>query len=338
MSHVPALRLVSSPAPSGGLSELRLAVKEYLISAQQQGLLSRTLKHYEWHLDRLVKWLAARGVTRPADLTRLLVREWGASLYEPYTPPGRPGDEVKPGVGRTWGLSVIKQATTAARSFLRWCASEGYCADDLVEVLKTPKVKKRQQRTLSRAEVGKLHAVCDLSRDKGKRDRALLGLLLDSGLRAAEVCRVEANGVEFGVVIGDQKVNRVKVVIKGGNEEYGHFSDQTAEYIREWQQVRQAVPGVRALFVSIGGSTPGHALTTTGLGKILKYLGEQAGIEHVSPHVFRRTFAVMLTELGVPSRAVQLLGRWSDIRMVEHYTAGLVAGRIFSQYSGHLWG
>lgn len=325
-----ALRLVNYDHKNlSNVSELRLTTKEYLVAARQE-LLPRTIRHYEWHLDRFATWLVSRGITRPSEITRLLLREWGASLYDPY--------EVKPGVKKTWGQAIIKQAIASARSYLRWAAGEGYCADDLAEVLKVPKVKKRQQRTLSEDEVNALHAVCDTDTVKGKRDRALLGLLLDSGLRASEVCRVEVVAVEFGVTVGKETVNRVKVIVKGGNEEYGHFSDQTAMYLRDWLDVRQAAPGVRTVFISVGGFTPGHSLTGPGLDKILAYLGKQAGVKGVSPHAFRRTFAVMLTLLGVPSRAVQVLGRWSDIRMVERYTAGLVAGQIFSQYSGQLWG
>jgi len=53
----------------------------------------------------------------------------------------------------------------------------------------------------------------------------------------------------------------------------------------------------------------------------------------VSPHAFRRAFACISTKAGAPSRVVQKIGRWDDIRMVERYTKALQAGKLYRQYS-----
>ena len=123
------------------------------------------------------------------------------------------------------------------------------------------------------------------------------------------------------------------VVSKGGDENWGFFGKATTRRLRAWLQVREAAKGVGTLFVSLGGNTRGRPLTTSGLRNILRRLGEAAGIEGVSPHTFRRAFACISTEAGTPSRVLQDLGRWADIRMVERYTQALQAAKLAGHYS-----
>jgi len=103
--------------------------------------------------------------------------------------------------------------------------------------------------------------------------------------------------------------------------------------LRVWLEVRPALPGIGAFFVSVGGTTPCRSLTTRGLRIILKKLGEKAGVLDVSPHAFRRSFACIATEAGASSRVLQMCGRWEDIRMVERYTQALQAARLYQRYS-----
>lgn len=283
------------------------AVDEYLTGARQEGKSPTTVRHYRWHLNRLVRWLGFREAVELAHVTRSLLRMWGADLRE------------------VWAPATIKQATCAARSFFAWCTEEGWLEENPALALRVPPVPRRVQRTLSDEEVRAMLRACDDS-PKGRRDAALVSLLLDSGLRASEVCRlaVEDLDLEEGLLV---------VQIKGGDQGVGYFGDATVRRLRRWLAVRPSEDGVRAVFVSLGGNTPGRPVTVSGLRLILRRLGEQAGVEGVSTHAFRRSFAVIATQAGAPSRLVQQLGRWSDIEMVEHYTQGLEARRLYRRYS-----
>jgi site-specific recombinase XerD len=46
---------------------------------------------------------------------------------------------------------------------------------------------------------------------------------------------------------------------------------------------------------------------------------QRAGLEDVTPHTLRHTFATRLIENGVDLRTVQELGGWSQIKMLERY-------------------
>lgn len=86
------------------------------------------------------------------------------------------------------------------------------------------------------------------------------------------------------------------------------------------------------LFVSVGGSTVGCALTTYGLRKIFQYIAQRVGLEKFSPHDLRRTMANLGVQFGAPTRVVQVAGRWDKIETVEDYTQA-IQQRDFDPYA-----
>jgi site-specific recombinase XerD len=298
------------------LTDYELTVREFLAALRQAGRTAGTIEKYEYRLRTVGDWLAGRGVTAPDGITKRLLREWGAELQDSQLSP-----------------ATVRHAIAVVRSFLAWCREEEVINEPLAGALKPPKARRRLQRTLSDAEITALISVCDPLTTKGKRDIAMILLLTDSGLRASELSGVQAPGVYFDQLLMDELVNFVVVVGKGGNEAPAWFGTETAKVIRTWLGVRQAMPGVGELFVSVGGNTPGCALTRFGIRDIVCEIGHRANIAGVTPHAFRRAFACLADEAGASSRKIQQWGRWSDIRLVERYTQALQAGRHFNRYS-----
>lgn len=220
-----------------------------------------------------------------------------------------------------WGDQMRWQAYACIRSFLRWTTGDDHPALRL----KISRSQPGPQRCLDMNQAARLIASFDDS-IYGLRDKALATVLLDTGLRCAEVCRLELKHI-------DLKKRLLSVLCKGSQWGFGAFSIETAEYIRAWSNVRQdiAASGVRTLFVSIKGLTPGYPLTPDGLNVIVRRWGVRIGIK-LSPHDFRRSFAVISTQSGAPSRLVQIAGRWSSIKMVEHYTRNLTLADFEKYY------
>jgi len=205
-------------------------------------------------------------------------------------------------------------AYCAVRSFLHWRYGNAHPA----LALKIHRGKTAPQRALTYKEVSTLIESFDASTPKGKRDLAICCLMLDTGLRSAEVCRVDTRHVNLGL-------QRLSVIVKGGSWEEAIFSEQTKEAIEQWlaERARIVRPGFRYLFCGIGDNTPGEKLTPSGLRCIVRGWARQAGIPALSPHDFRRTFATLAIRNGAPSRIVQIAGRWSSVAMVERYTCQL---------------
>ena len=284
---------------------LKDAVVEYVLDGSQVWAV-RTIDQYRWHLDRWRDWLAGHGVVALSDVSRRLLREWSV------------------GIRLTWSPATCRTAVIAVRGFLRWCEAEGFVSGGLSAVLRVRSVPKRVQRTVTPGEVSRVLAVCRPvsgmtaveAEATGLRNVALVSLLYDSLLRAAELCALGVGSV-------DVVTRRVLVVGKGGGERLVPFSAATGQRLHAWIEERDRWARCSALFVSIRGSTPGSGITPSGLRVIIRKLGQRAGVAGLSPHAFRRGGATAALVNGASTRFVQGVGGWSSVSMVETYTQAL---------------
>lgn len=221
-----------------------------------------------------------------------------------------------------WGNSAQYVALCAVKAFLRWAFGLTHPA----LVLRFRRLDAGPQRSLKLAQVRQLLGSLSTMTERGVRDLALASLLLDSGLRAAEVCSLDLKHLDLAEC-------RLAVLVKGRRWGEGVYSSFTQGYLYNWLAIRErlAAAGIRTVFVSVGGHTTGKSLTRRGLGVIVSRWGLAAGISPLSPHDLRRTFAMISTRLGAPARVLQVAGRWTSMEMVERYTSSIEAAD-FSPY------
>lgn len=291
--------------------EFRRHIDEFLLDLYQAEYSPQTLRAYGWHLYKMAIFLNTDAPTR---VTRNNLRAWGAHLRSVYQPETR------------------KQAVAAAKKFFRFLELEGLITseENPSSVLQFPKVGLSPQRTLNKDEIQKLLDATSGRTDKEIRDRAIVLLLVDSGVRAGELCNLDIADVSLFHLYAH-------VVGKGGDREKIYFSAETRTALSAWLS-RRPDSLSPALFISLGGLTPRQRLTRRGLRIILQKLGQKAGVTGVHPHAFRRSFAVLRTQNGQPTRSLQVLGRWRNLSMVERYTAVMsqddsVAREAAEQYS-----
>ena len=266
---------------------------------EKQGVLApRTLDHYQYLIHECITWL---GLNDPHEIRTDDLRRWIQS--------------------RPWSGSAQHVGIAALRTFFRWAMGK----DSPAEQLAFPKRYPNPQRTLTVAQVEELLGSLDTARPKGVRDVALICMLLDTGLRATEVCTLLLKNV-------DLEARSLVVRIKGGQLGYAVYGLYTQAAVNNWLAVRSQLAKADTLFVSVGGNRPGTSMTRYGLNVTLRNLGKSSGIGPLSPHDFRRTFATLSLKGGAPSRLVQLAGRWSNIKEVERYSQALSAAD-FEPYS-----
>jgi site-specific recombinase XerD len=248
---------------------------------------------YLYHLNRLSDWM---------DLQQISARSLKAEQLRTYL------DQ------QAWGSSSKNLALCAARAFWKW----KYGSRHQVCGVRIKREDSGPQRTLSKKQIEQLISSFDTSRPKGIRDLALVMLMLDTGVRASELCRLTLDYL-------DMEEQTIQVKIKGGAWEPGAFFEYTTSCLEAWLAIRHQVAkaGVETVFVSIGGDTQGHPLTRDGLRAIFRKLGKKAGIGDFSPHDLRRSFTTLALKAGAPTRTVELGGRWKDIGMVERYSRAL---------------
>lgn len=274
-------------------------IENLLLIMYQAQYSQATITSYGWHLYQMCIWCEQNGINTPADINEKHMLFWGGTLRGKYRP------------------QTQKLAITAAMLFFRNLIETGFVKENPTLILRRPAIHASPQRTLTMSEVQAILNVCQESTTKGKRDRAIISILVDAGLRASELCSLKVRNV----YLNDRKI---LVHSKGGTDQLAFFGFESRDVLAEWLAVRQKFPHqVDSVFISIGGLKPGTALTARGLRKILLKLGNEAGIPNVHPHAFRRTFATLRIKAGQSTRSVQLLGRWSDLKTFERYTLSL---------------
>jgi len=285
-------------------------VRQFLLKLYQEGYSMSTLKTYGWHMYKLGLWLTENGISTPDQVTPALTIEWGSRARTMYSP------------------QTQKQGAVVTKAFFKFLSDMKYCreqiAQDVSKFLAIPKVSITLQRTFNEEELDVLFSSCNDSSMQSVRSRALIALLLDTGLRAGELCRIKMTDIDF-------EKKRIEIIGKGGNQEFVYFSQKCEQALNEWFAIREKIAKSDNLFISLGGFTPGEAITTRGLRIILKKMGERSGIENVHPHAFRRSFATLrIKNKGQSTRGVQRLGRWRNLETFERYTQALMVDDEFA--------
>jgi site-specific recombinase XerD len=195
------------------------------------------------------------------------------------------------------------------RQFLNWCGREGYCPAALHQRVTLPRVQQRVIRTLTKAHIEALFEACgqEATHVLAARDRALLAVLLSTGIRAAEVCNLTMHDLRL------DNPNDWHIIVqgKGKKERAVGIGEVAYKYLRRYLRVRphsRGYPRGRSPSsdgYGSSGSTRGtdfvflgvqrQQMTPGGVTQVMYRLAEWAGIEgvQVAAHNLRRTFAVM---------------------------------------------
>jgi len=152
-----------------------------------------------------------------------------------------------------------------------------------------------------------------------QRDRAIILLLLDTGMRAGELCippkRKAPNTTGLLLKNVDLKDLQVKVTGKGDKERILPISPPVAKAIWRYLTTRpDALPHEPLILSRKGG-----CLTTDGLIQLIKHLGKRAGVPGSHPHRFRHTFAINLLRNGANAYELQAMLGHTSLEMVKRY-------------------
>lgn len=215
---------------------------------------------------------------------------------------------------RQWGGGTPYHCWQALKAYLKWRFGRDYPCRGMHVYRPDP----GPQRTLDADEVQQLIDSINTTTKAGSRDLPMILLMLDTGLRAQEVVGLQLKHLYL-------KHHYLEVEGKGGRWRQSVFSERTRIYLEDWLITRKsiALPETKTVFCGMGGLKPGSELTKDGLRAIFRAMGKRSGIDGLSPHVMRRTFATISSRLGAPSRLLQVAGGWSHISMVQRYTQAL---------------
>lgn len=214
------------------------------------------------------------------------------------------------------GVRPVSVATYFSRiqTFFNFLVTEGILEVSPVKSLKRPVFRSNQVQPFDLDQIVSLLLAASKSKQP-KRDRAILLLLLDTGIRASELCDLKASDVNL-------KGKRCVVLGKGNKKRTLYFGVYLVEALKDFYEFERDSSGVY-LFESRLSVVKSKKLTTSGLRQLIERLGKVAEVEAVrcSPHTFRHTFAIeFLRNGGNIFTLKELLGH-TTLAMVNKYLA-----------------
>ena len=152
----------------------------YLV--EERGLRPATILHYRHHLHRFEAYLARIGLDRPEGLSPALLSAFIA-------------ERAGSGLGRT----TIRDTCGVLRVFLRYVQREGLLPRDLSGAVEWPQTYRLSTipRSISWEDVANVLGTVDRRTPCGKRDHAILLLLVTYGLRAREVAALALEDIDW---------------------------------------------------------------------------------------------------------------------------------------------
>jgi site-specific recombinase XerD len=285
-------------------SGLRVAVKDFLADKRLARLSPRSLEFYELHLRTLVEFLESVGVTRPEDVTVHQLRHFLAH-WQP---------RLKP--------MSLDAKWRAASAFFTWCLREELIEKSPVARLERPKVPQTLIKPYERTEIERLLSVCDRRTILGARDRAIIITLLDSGLRASELCGLTMDGLDAEFLRVNGKGDKERLVPLGREARRA-----IGVYLR-----KRPDDGSPWLFLS----QKGVALNRSSLHQRMSSLAQRAGLERGGVHRLRHAFAINAIRNGASVLDVKYCLGHSRLDTTQRYVSSFGhedAGRHHATFS-----
>ena len=255
-------------------------IKNFFVSLIIEGKSKKTLYQYERSIRRLLDFVGKRCLT----INSTDIRAWLGSMK----------------------LSGVKNVTLSNQfhnisTFFRWMRVEKIRADDPCEAVGSIKVPKEEKKAFTSEEIDTIRSICNV------QERAIIELLLSSGIRINELCNLEVRDIDF-----DNLTLRVRCG-KGGKDRTTFISPVCKKHLMIYLKQKKT----ESAHV-ISKDYDGTGYTTDGLGGVLRNMSRRCNI-HIHAHKFRRTLATDLARKGMPIQEIRIILGHSNIAVTQRY-------------------
>jgi site-specific recombinase XerD len=211
---------------------------------------------------------------------------------------------------QTVGRKTLLNYHTGLSALWTWAYAQGFAREHILRQIERPNPGRRTIQPFSEADIRLLLSAAAASRAHQDRNRAIILLMLDTGLRAEELC-------EALIQDADLKNRSLHVFGKGDHERFVPFSPRTAQSLWKYLAGRKGASQADPLFLTSNG-TP---LDRHRLCKQIASLARRAGVQDAHPHRFRHTFAIFYLRNGGDPYTLQIILGHSTMEMVKKYLA-----------------
>jgi integrase/recombinase XerC/integrase/recombinase XerD len=268
------------------VTSLRGHLSDWIRSCRASQLSPRTIADREWSIEKLIWWCECEGKIEQLDRTAL-------ENYLIYI--GTPASPEKPRWGHAHERNngavrpvYVKNHYRVLRTWFNWLVDQERIETSPLAKVTPPIARPDQIKPFTDDQIRALLVAAKASRFP-RRDVAVICLLLDTGIRADELCQLTVGCVDMSarsLTIEHGKGDKQRVVYYGKR-----CAQALADYLRADDR-QDSDP----LIVS----ERGEHFTPSGLLGLINRLGASGGLSGVrcSPHTFRHTFAINFLNSG----------------------------------------
>ena len=272
------------------------AIQDFVTALESERKSSQnTLGAYRTDLRQLIDFLRRRGIGSWQEVTPALIADFVLDLRE-----------------RLYATTSIARKVAALKSFFHHLVATHIITFDPSEALQAPKVEKYLPHALRPEEIERLFAAVSAVSGVGQRDLAMLHTIYSTGMRVTELISLDVANV-------DLTHGHVRCVGRSRRERILPLSltaqSALARYMEDSRRLLNRGNGETALFLNHHG----QRLTRQGFWLIIKGYAKAAGIENITPHTLRHSFALDMLGRGMELRSVQVLLGHANISTTHVY-------------------
>jgi integrase/recombinase XerD len=285
--------------------ELVPLVNRFITARTADGRAQRTLDDYRRVLDPFIQWCLKHSVSLDG-ITRETIREYVAYLRS-----------------KSWKENTVGIHIRNLRAFLRWLSDEGYTSNNLALAVKAPKMFGRLEIPITPDEIQALLGTCNSGNFNDVRDRALILLMADTGLRTGEIVQLQMGNWKSEP--GNDGSYLLVYAPKTQKNRYAILGKWATDALVTYMDWREGYPGDASLFCQ----GDGRPLKPRAIGSIMWRRGKKAGLERcrTHPHIFRKAFVTGALDNGMDPERVRVLAGWTTMAMMAFY-ADSALGRL----------
>jgi len=200
----------------------------------------------------------------------------------------------------------------AMNTFFNWLVNEGYIEKSPMLNIKPPKVPRMVVTPLNKEQITELLRWCGSVSFIDLRNRAIILLFLETGLRLAELARIQLNDIDF-----DNET--IKVMGKGSKERLVRIGKTTQRALLKYILARSDE------YPCLWLTEERKPMASSGIQTMVKRLFRYSGINGVKrgPHTLRHTAAINYLRNGGDQFTLQIMLGHASLDMTRKYVSTL---------------